>query len=430
MIIMAMHSFLHGQVQNPDGSIWLNSWSSCDKTENPIPSLGKTHWIKYDLGSIRFLSRTWVWNSNEPGKLNQGMKKVRIDYSEDGQEWTQWGEMEWPKGNGKAVYSGFPGPDMVGLKAKEILITAIDNHGHSQCFGFSEIKFNLLPDTTNSSPGEGGGVCEKIKEFDVYAYVNEAFVEWEFVEDAEYRFFYRKKGLQNWQELQPEEAEVFMEDLDPDTEYEFYVEILCEDEWIASDVQSFKTVPEGACEEYEDISVMNITSSEARIEWTIDQTNVPYDVILTTEDGYDEEVFNTSNKYFEFTQLLPNTEYIAYVMHQCEGATWYSDEVYFRTEPLTTSTDPALAQTFQIDILPNPSDGRFNLLIRTSKPDILNIRIYDLGGQTIYRNVVMANSLKKDIAVDIGQVPEGTYLIKTLSLETRTHIIKKVIIAK
>lgn len=128
-----------------DHSIWLNTWSSCFESENPRSEYGQSHWILYDFGEIRTLSKTRIWNTNDPNKLSQGFRDVRIDYSLDGMHWEAWGQMQFPKAEGHFIYPGFEGPDMNGIKAQFVLLTALSNHGHSSCYGIAEIKFFLLP---------------------------------------------------------------------------------------------------------------------------------------------------------------------------------------------------------------------------------------------------------------------------------------------
>ncbi|MDA0196664.1 MAG: discoidin domain-containing protein [Bacteroidetes bacterium] len=133
------------QYAEPDAGIWVEPWSSCEKKANPKAEYGKTHWIQYNLGDVQNLSKSRVWNVNDPKKLNQGFKNVKIDYSMDGQNWTYFGEMTFPKAEGQAIYGGFQGPDLVGVSARYILLTAVSNHGDSKCSGLTEVKFNLLP---------------------------------------------------------------------------------------------------------------------------------------------------------------------------------------------------------------------------------------------------------------------------------------------
>ena len=139
-----------------DASIWESPWMSCSTSENPNSRRGNSHWIMYDLGLVRNLSKSWIWNVNDPQNLNTGFRTVAVDYSNDGTNWTQQTQMTFPRGTGSAVYSGFAGPDLYGVSARFVLFTVIDTYGDGSCAGIAEVKFNLSPviqtpiaDTTN-----------------------------------------------------------------------------------------------------------------------------------------------------------------------------------------------------------------------------------------------------------------------------------------
>ena len=182
----------------PDESIWKNTWVSCEKSNNPINSYGNSHWIQYDLGSVRRLSKTWIWNTNDPDHLNQGFKTVKVDYSTDGVEWTHWGEMQFPKAVGDAIYGGFPGPDLVDIEAQYVLLTAIDNHGDPSCAGLAEMKFNLLPQY-KALEGRAENDCNTIEDLVVEALgPSNTFIFWEWESDeALFDFEIRIKAFRN-----------------------------------------------------------------------------------------------------------------------------------------------------------------------------------------------------------------------------------------
>ena len=232
------------QCAEPDANIWLNTWASCDSRANPIPENGVGHWIQYDFGVVRNLSKTWIWNTNDPTRLNQGFKLVKVDYSIDGEEWTNWGEMTFQKGEGDAVYGGFPGPDLVGIQARFVLLTAVTNHGHPTCSGLAEVKFNLLPEY-NDAPlsGCGGAVIRGSGEVEEVS-ETEAFIYWEYFGDEPYfLFLYRAVGEEEWSEVETDEYEVFLEDLEPATEYEYVIAVECGDRPIYSQPGNFTTLP-------------------------------------------------------------------------------------------------------------------------------------------------------------------------------------------
>ena len=228
-----------------DPSIWVNPWQSCQVSENPNPERPEGHWLLYDLGMERDLSSSWIWNCNDPSKLNRGFKNVVIDYSSDGMSWTNWGSMLFPKADGEAIYGGFPGPNLVEVKARYVLLSAVDNYG-DPCFSLSEVKFNLLLGgegiEINEEEDEDDDeeiVCVEVDEVIVEeVYETEAFVFWEydFEEDEGLLFYFkiREKGDDEWMIIETVEPEIFLEDLTPSTEYEVQIAVECEDDFLES----------------------------------------------------------------------------------------------------------------------------------------------------------------------------------------------------
>lgn len=114
-------------------------WASCQKSINPNTSRPTSHWIHYDFGEIYQLGQSTVWNLNQFDRSNNGLNEIVIDYSVDGMEWIEWGYFNLDRADESSFYQGQDGPDLTGISAKEILITAISNHG-GPCYGINEIR--------------------------------------------------------------------------------------------------------------------------------------------------------------------------------------------------------------------------------------------------------------------------------------------------
>jgi len=119
-----------------------NAWVSCERSINPNASRGMSHWLLYDFGESYNLAETAYWNFNDPSKLSSNIREIVIDYSLDGENWSEWGTYVLDQATGSTLYLGTDGPDLSGVTAQYILITAIDNYG-GDCYGLSEIKFNI-----------------------------------------------------------------------------------------------------------------------------------------------------------------------------------------------------------------------------------------------------------------------------------------------
>jgi len=149
--------------ENKHSNLQDDSWLSCSTSVNPNSARGNSHWILYDLGYTYSITSTHFWNYNVSGQLGYGIKDLYIDYSVDGNSWTYATTFQLSQATGNNNYSGEIGPDLGGLNARYILITASNSWGTGNCIGLSEVRFNLgqqcttmaeiigLPSTTSNS---------------------------------------------------------------------------------------------------------------------------------------------------------------------------------------------------------------------------------------------------------------------------------------
>ena len=117
----------------------IDGWISCEKSQNPKNAYGTSHWVRFDLGSQRSLHDIHLWNINHPDYLDDGIRNMLIDISSNGTAWTQVDTFTIARANGSGFYTGSAGPDLAGINARYVLLTALDNHGGG-CVGLSEIK--------------------------------------------------------------------------------------------------------------------------------------------------------------------------------------------------------------------------------------------------------------------------------------------------
>ena len=126
-----------------------DSWSSCQMTYSPSELRGKTHWLLYDLGYVYNLSSTRVWNYNEAGHTDKGMRRILLDLSHDGINWTEAADFELEEASGNEFYNGQVGPDLSDYSARYVLISSNDTWG-SHCAGLSELRFDVGGLSTNT----------------------------------------------------------------------------------------------------------------------------------------------------------------------------------------------------------------------------------------------------------------------------------------
>ncbi len=122
-----------------------DAWISCQTSPNPNAVRGSSHWIHYDFGAPYFLGDTQIWNGNEIGETDRGIKDVVIDYSMDGTTWTELGTFQFDQAPGTNDYLGFTGSNFNGITAQYVLLTVLTTWGDNYCASLAEIKFNIAP---------------------------------------------------------------------------------------------------------------------------------------------------------------------------------------------------------------------------------------------------------------------------------------------
>lgn len=145
-----------------------SSWLSCTTATNPNTArAGYTKWIKYDFGAQYKFQGSRVWNYNVAGLTNRGFKIVAVDYSTNGTTWTSLGtSYSWPQASGAVDYAGFAGPNFNNIKARYILISAIQDWGGGSCTGFSKITFDASLCEPEGTACDDGDPLTKLDKFD------------------------------------------------------------------------------------------------------------------------------------------------------------------------------------------------------------------------------------------------------------------------
>jgi hypothetical protein len=159
LLLLALGTLTAAQAQCGDtthSATATDSWVSCQPSPNPHGLRGSSHWIQYDFGYLYTLTSSHVWNANLSSHTDRGLREVVIDYSLDGQQWTELGTYEWAEASGYQSYQGEPGPDFGEITARYVLITALNNHGAPGCYGLSEIRFDLNGVTSAQVVAEQG----------------------------------------------------------------------------------------------------------------------------------------------------------------------------------------------------------------------------------------------------------------------------------
>ncbi len=125
-------------------------WLSCTQSPSPNTSRGNSIWIMYDLGHEYGLGTSTIWNYNEPGFTQLGITEMGVDYSLDGENWQSADSFPLQLGTGKRDYEGQDGPDLSGISARYILLTALKTgEANTGCAGLAEVRFKVNNTVSN-----------------------------------------------------------------------------------------------------------------------------------------------------------------------------------------------------------------------------------------------------------------------------------------
>ena len=127
-----------------------DSWSSCVATDNPNKVREQSHWIMYDFGNEYTVHGTTIWNVNGYEHTDKGTQELVIDYSIDGENWTELAYHTMEEGPASSFYLGEEGPNFDGVNARYVIITSLSNYGHATCHGLSEVRFQATIATTTT----------------------------------------------------------------------------------------------------------------------------------------------------------------------------------------------------------------------------------------------------------------------------------------
>ncbi len=118
----------------------LDTWLSGKNMPHPV-------WIQYEFDKAYKLDELWVWNSNQmlEATFGFGVKDVTVECSEDGENWTTFGDLEFAQAPGAETYT----PEVVdlgGAVAKFVKLTVKSNWGGVfDQYGLSEVRFFYVP---------------------------------------------------------------------------------------------------------------------------------------------------------------------------------------------------------------------------------------------------------------------------------------------
>ncbi len=121
-------------------TVAADMWLADPPDEEPL-------YIQYEFDRVYKLYEMRVWNYNVMFELllGFGLKNVTIEYSENGADWTSWGDVQFARATAKGTYTANTTVEFNGVPAQYVRLTVNSGWGTMGQFGLSEVRFLFIP---------------------------------------------------------------------------------------------------------------------------------------------------------------------------------------------------------------------------------------------------------------------------------------------
>ncbi len=154
-----------------DSNFWSESWTSCTASPNPNIANEDSHWILYEFSEAQIIGGSHIWNSNNVGESQMGVKTLLVDFSRDGESWETLGIFEVEQANELESYQGVVGPDFGAKSIKKILFTVLESYSSNPCVSLAEVRFDIEAEEAEESEIETA-LSELINKAELSIYPN------------------------------------------------------------------------------------------------------------------------------------------------------------------------------------------------------------------------------------------------------------------
>lgn len=251
----------------------------------------------------------------------------------------------------------------------------------------------------------------------------------------EYIVDWREDGAQNWNTERVSVNMLKIENLQPDTRYEFRVSILCANGETSgfSSVQDFRTLDVSVTCAAPSINAIQAARTSAEIRWDVVQNAGGYEIewrerdALNPESWNREEIPNPNITLFSAAGLEPGNTYEVRIRAICADNSptdWSSIQVFstlfFRDEAV------ASANEWRVSVYPNPAREAFYVALENSGESGVALTLSDVTGRIVWKDDFVLAESREEIEVAPGDLPSGVYILQVRNGE-RTRTIKVVL---
>lgn len=213
-----------------------------------------------------------------------------------------------------------------------------------------------------------------------------------------------------------------LEDLTPDTRYQWMVKAQCDGEYTEySATNKFTTPLEGSeCTSPNILTTVYVTDNAAMLNWNAIPGALNYKVYYKRETDTMWSYTFTTQHAVVVAGLQSGTNYLWGVRSECaEG--WKPNSSVSAFTTLMTREGSSVENTsgeLMATVFPNPADNTVQVMLYCATEQDVKLSIYDLSGKLITSKTVSGDTGNFIVQYDISEIAAGTYIIKAGNSET------------
>ena len=266
---------------------------------------------------------------------------------------------------------------------------------------------------------------------------SEVWILWEAESEVEYRFYFRKVG-EEWINIELDEAEVFLEELEADSEYEYYLEVLC-DEQLVTEIQQFYLPDEIEECRSPQLSQAFISDEYAIISWPFSEEVERYQIRYRVVGEDEWESIRVDENILEIEDFDFEEEIEYQIRSRCDGEwTEWSDSFYLNGEGeediLSNTDENALAEQrsllsdWHMTIAPNPAIESIQFKVESGTSTSLSVYLTDAVGSTVYLKGETAKKGQNVYRLDADHLQSGLYFLTITDMNSQISRTEKVLL--
>jgi hypothetical protein len=255
---------------------------------------------------------------------------------------------------------------------------------------------------------------------------NSALISWEYIPEAllSYTLMYRVKNTSTWsyKTLQPENVSYLLQNLDPNTTYEFCIKSVCslDNKSNYSQKKEFVTLP--ICSIPSSFSTSSVNDQSQLISWNAvenaDYYIIQYHLKNNTNWIYKSAISNERT----ITGLLPNSIYEYKVKSYCgiDSVSSYSTKQAFCFQCNEYKINNININ--ELVLSPNPAKDFLNVKIDVKNEEIVIYKIFNLFGEIVYFGSKTCSPNNSNFDIDISLINKGCYIFE---IKGKEFLLKK-----